>query len=260
MMKSSRGAITLEFNLKPGTTYTYKSEVDQKIEAMGMGSSSYVESEYSYHVKESKDGNITMETTYDKMKMKMKTMGMNVTISSEDDTKESKALREMVGKPFAMTVDKSGNIINIENFDFIDKSDAVNEQDLKNMMETSLNIYPDHPVKIGDEWVKETKTDFQNFKMNIRSTYKLVAVDGNIATLEFNGDINMNEGDNKEMKNGDMEMNMKGTQKGNIEVDIPTGMAVKGAITQDIKGEMKMQGQTVPMSIESKIKMNGKVK
>jgi len=248
----------LKFNLKPGTTYSYDMDVKQNVEAAGTSSTNNLYSKYTFNVKEAAEGNSKMEVIYDLMRMEMKSMGNTVKMSSEDQTPESQGFRDMVNKPFSMTVSPEGKVVSIDGWENIDKSGAMKSDDLKQSMETSLNIFPNKAVKVGDTWKKDAAMSMQMFKMNISSTYTLTEVKGNVATISMDSEIKMGQ-DNSAQSNG-MTMDMKGTQKGKMDVELSTGMTLSGNITQDIKGEMQAQGQKMPMSIKSEIKITGKQK
>lgn len=248
----------LKFNLKPGTAYTYDMDVMQNIEAAGTTSTNNLYSKYTFNVKEATEGNSKMEVVYDLMRMEVKSMGKTIKMSSEDQETESQAFRDMVNKPFSMTVSPQGKVVSIDGWESIDKNGAMKADDLKQSMETSLNIFPDKPVKVGDSWKKEASMTMQMFKLNMSSTYTLTEVKGNTATISMDSDIKMAQ-DNQAASNG-MNMDLKGTQKGKIDVELNTGMTLSGTITQEIKGEMQVQGQKMPMSIKSDIKISGKQK
>lgn len=248
----------LKFNLKPGAAYIYDMDVKQNVEAAGNASTNNLYSKYTFNVKEAAEGNSKIEVVYDLMRMEMKSMGNTIKMSSEDQTPEAQGFRDMVNKPFSMTVSPSGKVVSIDGWESIEKSGAMKSEDLKQSMETSLNIFPDKAVKIGDTWKKDAAMSMQMFKMNISSTYTLTEVKGNIATITMDSEIKMGQ-DNNTQTNG-MTMEMKGTQKGKMDVELNTGMTLTGNITQDIKGEMQVQGQKMPMNIKSEIKITGKQK
>lgn len=248
----------LKFNLKPGTAYTYDMDVMQNIEAAGTTSTNNLYSKYTFNVKEAAEGNSKMEVVYDLMRMEIKSMGKTIKMSSEETNTESQAFRDMVNKPFSMTVSPQGKVVSIDGWEDIDKSGTMKADDMKQSMETSLNIFPDKPVKVGDTWKKEASMTMQMFKLNMSSTYTLTEVKGNTATISMDSEIKMGQ-DNKAAANG-MNMDLKGTQKGKIDVELNTGMSLSGTITQEIKGEMQVQGQKMPMSIKSDIKISGKQK
>lgn len=248
----------LKFNLKPGTTYNYDMDVKQNVEAAGNSSTNNLYSKYTFNVKEGAEGNSKMEVIYDVMRTEMKSMGNTIKMSSEDQTPESQGFRDMVNKPFTMTVSPEGKVVSIDGWENIDKNGAMKAEDLKQSMETSLNIFPNKTVKVGDTWKKDAAMSMQMFKMNISSTYTLTEVKGNTATITMDSEIKMGQ-DGNAQSNG-MTMDLKGTQKGKIDVELSTGMTLSGNITQDIKGEMQAQGQKMPMSIKSEIKITGKQK
>ncbi len=248
----------LKFNLKPGAAYTYDMDVMQDVEAAGNTSTNNLYSKYTFNVKEAAEGNSKIEVVYDLMRMEMKSMGNTIKMSSEDQTPEAQGFRDMVNKPFSMTVSPEGKVVSIEGWESIEKNGAMKSEDLKQSMETSLNIFPDKAVKVGDTWKKDAAMSMQMFKMNISSTYTLTEVKGNIATITMDSEIKMGQ-DNNTQANG-MTMEMKGTQKGKMDVELNTGMTLTGNITQDIKGEMQVQGQKMPMNIKSEIKITGKQK
>lgn len=257
--KSSSGdTYDLKFNLKPGAAYIYDMDVMQNVEAAGNTSTNNLYSKYTFNVKEAAEGNSKIEVVYDLMRMEMKSMGNTIKMSSEDQTPEAQGFRDMVNKPFSMTVSPAGKVISIDGWESIEKSGAMKSEDLKQSMETSLNIFPDKAVKVGDTWKKDAAMSMQMFKMNISSTYTLTEVKGNIATITMDSEIKMGQ-DNNSQTNG-MTMEMKGTQKGKMDVELNTGMTLTGNITQDIKGEMQVQGQKMPMNIKSEIKITGKQK
>ncbi|MBL7704118.1 MAG: hypothetical protein JNM21_01105 [Taibaiella sp.] len=248
----------LKFNLKPGAAYIYDMDVMQNVEAAGNSSTNNLYSKYTFNVKEAAEGNSKIEVVYDLMRMEMKSMGNTIKMSSEDQTPEAQGFRDMVNKPFSMTVSPEGKVVSIDGWESIEKSGAMKSEDLKQSMETSLNIFPDKAVKVGDTWKKDAAMSMQMFKMNISSTYTLTEVKGNIATITMDSEIKMGQ-DNNTQTNG-MTMEMNGTQKGKMDVELNTGMTLTGNITQDIKGEMQVQGQKMPMNIKSEIKITGKQK
>jgi hypothetical protein len=59
-----------------------------------------------------------------------------------------------------------------------------------------------------------------------------------------------------EMKPGaGMEGKLGGTQSGVLLVDVKTGMPVSSDMTQNLKGNMKMQGVNLDMDLTTRIKM-----
>lgn len=245
----------LKFQLKPGTSFSFENDIKQTIEASGSNTSNNIFTKYTFNTSTSTDANTKIEVMYDEMTMEMSLMGQSMKMGSKEQNEESKIFRDIINKPFSMIVSPEGKVLKVEGFENIDKSGTLKADDMKQSMETSFNIYPDKPVKVGDTWKKEANMNMQMFKMNISTTYTLKAVKDNVATINLNSEIAMSPdaGQNEVMK-----MNISGTQKGDLEVDMNTGMPLKGNIIQDITGEIEAQGKKMPMKINSDIKMTGK--
>lgn len=249
-------SVDLKFRLQAGSSYVYTADVKQDINSMGMKSTNNIFSEYTYAVTEAGSGNVKMNVSYDKMRMEMDMNGQKTNISSEQDDENAKSFKALIGKPFSMEISPEGKIISIDGWEELGKSANIKTDDIKQMMESSINFYPEKPVKVGESWTKETSSNMQMFKMNIKSTYTLKEIKGDVAILDTKANISMLP--DESMKS--MEMKMEGGMEGEMQVDIPSGLAISGNLTQDIKGTMTMQGQSMPLSIKSKITMSGKKK
>lgn len=124
---------------------------------------------------------------------------------------------------------------------------------VKSMIEQSFKIYPSKKVSVGDTWSDSmTLTAGLDFKM--ANNFTLKGVDNNKATIDIASDITSGSMDMGMMK---IETNMKGTQKGTMEVDVPTGMTTSSDLDQDIAGNMKIMGMEIPVKIKTKIKVTG---
>lgn len=251
-------SVDLSFNLKPGNSYVYTSKVEQDINSMGMKTTNNIFAAYTYTVTASENNNVKLSVHYNKMNMEMNMNGETVKISSEDDNEQSAPFRMLIGKPFTMEISPKGNIMNIEGWEEIGKMANFKTEDIKQMMGSSFNFYPDKPVKVGESWTKDISSSMQMFKMDIKSTYTLKEIKGDVAILDSKATITMSPDATADPRMKDMKMEMKGDMTGEMQVDIPSGMAISGSLSQDIDGKMSMQGQEMPMSIKSKITLSGK--
>ena len=57
----------------------------------------------------------------------------------------------------------------------------------------------------------------------------------------------------------DSDMQLKGMQNGEMEIDIKSGLVVSGKISQQLSGKMNITGQSTPVDIESNIYIMGSV-
>ncbi len=125
------------------------------------------------------------------------------------------------------------------------------------MMQQSLNIFPDHPVKPGDTWKKSYTMSMGVMGMTIDNEFKLTSVSGNTAHLDVNAKIKGGGAStDPEMKN--MTINLNGDQKGTMDVEVATGLVTDSKLKQSIKGDISMMGMKMPMNINSDIHLSAK--
>ena len=137
---------------------------------------------------------------------------------------------------------------------------AMNEEQIKSVFQQIFSIYPQKEVSMGETWTRDLTTSQNNIPMKISSTYKVVEINekDNEIILDVNGKI-ATQGEGEIKQNGmTIKMNMTGTQSGKITVDTKTGFIKQGKLTQDMKAEMEMMGQKVPMDMKMVLNMTGK--
>lgn len=253
-------SVELSFNLKPGNSYVYSTKVEQDINSMGMKTTNNIFAAYTYTVNASENDNVNLSVNYDKMDMEIKMNGETIKMSSDGDNEQSAAFKTLIGKPFTMEIGPKGNIVNIEGWEEIGRTANFKTEDIRQMMESSFNFYPEKPVKVGDSWTKDISTNMQMFKMDIKSTYTLKEIKGNIAILDNKATMTMSPDATADPQLKDMKMDMKGDMSGEMQIEIPNGMIISGNMSQNMDGKMTVQGQEMPMSIKSKITLSGKQK
>jgi hypothetical protein len=133
-----------------------------------------------------------------------------------------------------------------------------NDSMVRSLMQQSLNIFPDHPVRPGDTWKKEYNLNMGMMNMKMENEFKLKDVSGNTAHLDINSKITGGGAGSGETKN--MNINLSGDQKGTMDVEVATGLVTDSKIKQNIKGDMSMMGMKVPMIISQDIHLTAKKK
>ncbi len=258
----SGDAVTLKFNLKEGQKYLYSSDMKQKTKSMGQEMTNNMLVDYIYEVKSSTGENKVLSVTYDRIKLDMNAMGQVMSYDSKDSSASkgmiAESMKDFKGKNFSVTIAPNGEIVKVDGFENLTNSGTpINANSIKEMMENVFNIYPDKPVKIGEQWKKTMNLNMQTITMKIDMTYTLKEINGDKALFDVVGKITSELGkDMKEMAG--MKMEMSGTQSGNMEVEISTGMMISGKVQQVIKGKMTMAGQEMPMDITTDITTTGK--
>ena len=189
-------------------------------------------------------------------------------------------LRVIKHIPFKISINKYGLIDNIAGFDTVyttwlntvDTAEIFNEETITlverdlglNAFKTTVSrftaIFPDHPVKVGDSW-KIVDKHYGNFIITLNGELKLQKVKNNIATIKYNADIIALPADNTTDISGlATTYDLKGTQVGEVSVNILNGFINEGEMTQTLSGTVKMKRQKPAASIEIPVELIIRIK
>lgn len=171
--------------------------------------------------------------------------------------------KHMVGKSIIMTI-KNKKVVDVSGMDSVIAPDEASRAMMEKMFSAEslnqsfgmmFNIYPDKPVKIGDSWDAENEIEMGSMKMKVKTTYTLAGVKDGLAELTVNGTINSKGS----MTQGGMDMNMdmKGSQKGRMYLKLETGYINKGNYDMNIDATMDAMGQKIPMTLKGKYSITG---
>lgn len=134
------------------------------------------------------------------------------------------------------------------------------EATFKELFSQSLDIYPTQPINVGDSWNKKV-TISNGFPMVVETTYTLKAVKNNIATIDVTSQLKSNpNAPALPIAGASFKQSLAGIQKGNMQIQLSTGMLTQSRLTQDISGKFQVQGlpgasqaMSWPVSIKSTI-------
>jgi hypothetical protein len=118
-----------------------------------------------------------------------------------------------------------------------------------------LQVYPGVAVQEGSIWERSYATSVGFANVRVRNRYQLVSVKGGVAHVELQGRITSDNA----LQTQDSDMQLKGMQNGEMEIDIKSGLVVSGKISQQLSGKMNITGQSTPVDIESNIYIMGSV-
>jgi hypothetical protein len=211
-----------------------------------------------------------IKMTYENMNMTMKmnapgTEGMNM------DSIINKSNKEMEGKSISIFLDNNNKVVEVEGYEELIASNMDEEMDeamkqqfkkmfskdqANSMLGMMFQMYPDKPVKVGESWEKDIETTMAEVKMTMKGKYTLKSVKDDVANIlvagKFSGKGSMNQ-------NGmSMDMDMDGDQNGQINVGLSDGYLKDADYKMDVKANMNVMGQKVPMTIKGKYMMKGK--
>jgi hypothetical protein len=268
---SGSGEADLKLNFKPGDKFLYSTKIDQKISLtqMSMDQSMLMEMVYAYTGEDS--GNKKLTITYDHIVMNMTSpMGSMVYDSKNPKNNEKEmgaALDNLIGKSFSISVAPDGKIVKTEGLEDLIKSQSnslgasneitgqFSDTVVKQMMQTSFDIFPGKVVKVGESWSKKSQMGFSGMSVNVENTYVLKSVEGNKATIAMTSEMNLPKSDKDTAA---ALVQMTGKQEGTIDIDISSGQIISGKTTQDIKGTMNVMNQQIPMNIKGNIVISSK--
>lgn len=237
------GAVTLKFNVAPGSKFTYDSESTQHIDAPGQKVDQSITMVSNYAVQAGAGTSKNLTVSYGRVAMKMETMGQKLAYDSRDPSTSSSPLSTMgrlVGKSFEITLTDQGKVTSIKGVDALldsmvdpanpnaaamraQLSNSMNDSTLRSSTEREFSIYPSHPVKPGDTWSTTTSLAMGILSMRVASTYKLNSVRNGLAYLGVTSKMT-----------GQGAMDMDGTQTGTLEVETATGMLTDSKIAQTL--------------------------
>ena len=278
--KSVSGTKMLKFNFQKGKGYDYEMIINMDQEIMGQKMQMDMSNYYSMDVTED-DGKIkTINSKFDRFKMKMNGGGMNLEVDTDNPLPESgemlegkkdpfkminKMLGAIKGQQFTMKVDQEGKILSVDGFENIGKLLAdsldLNEKDRGDMMkqfneqfnakstksqfERFFYIFPNKEVKVGDSWQKNSEISGPAGG-KYASTYKVTEIEGDMVTLE----------ETTKIESEDEKINLKGDIKGTLVIDSKSGLVVSA--DQDMKMATDVGG--MKFEINGKTKIKGKAR
>lgn len=260
-------AYTLKMRLQNGDRFSNNVDMKMKMntEAMGqkidMSMDMACGADFLVAAASGSNKNLTMEYTEMKMGVDMKMAGKSNTMPTNDIGDR------LVGKKVSLTLNDKNEIIDSKGLDDLvygDSTDmAVRKQmeqlyskdQMNSMFGLMFQLYPDKPVRVGDTWEKETEVTVSNMKMKMMMKYKLLSVKDSVASIDVDGKIKgtgtMNQG------GMDIEMDLKGGQKGVMNMGVADGYVRDGKYTMDISGDMKVMNMKVPLKMTADYTVKG---
>jgi hypothetical protein len=269
--------VDLKMNLQPGSQYLYTMDQRMVTEQTAMGQTvkmiNSMLMESTYDVKAAEGVNKRITVTYDRIAISADNPRAHVQFDSKDTAAGDtvlKGLTGMLNKPFTMIVSPGGEVLKIEGLNEIlgglqgtaqaQLGNMFNDSAVRSMMQQSLNIFPDQPVRIGETWRKSYQYDMSVLGMKVDNEYTLKSVTNGVAKIDVKSKISGGGAmsGNDPMQN--MKMDLKGEQTGTLEVEVATGLITDGKMEQDVKGTLSMMTMTVPVTMKQQVHITAKKK
>jgi len=270
----------LKQNYQAGKKYDFSITSDQiinqKINGRNINLNQSIGTDYTFDIADGNNGDKNIKVIYNHINIKSVAGSSTMTFDSDqqDSTKQN-PFSALKGATFNMVSGANGEIKSVTGVEKMldniaakmskDASQAsqiknslskqFNSEAMKQTMESSFRIYPDKPVKIGDSWTVDTKMQM-SMPIETITTYTLKEVKDGIAILGVNGKLISKGG--FETPGNKMETDLKGTNSGDVELDIKTGMIINGHLRIEMIGTMKSSGQNIDFEMQGINKISGK--
>ncbi len=133
---------------------------------------------------------------------------------------------------------------------------------LKDMIEQMTAVHPGEPVGTGAIWTRSQNLAF-DVPMDVTTTYRLASRDGDGVRLDLASRMEEIEGDAGGVFGmPDATMEMSGTQRGTLVLDLETGLPADAQLTQELQMDVAIPGPgggevNVPMKMDAVIRLKG---
>ena len=250
--------------------------INQKIGDQKISSTQTIGTDYTFDIRNGESSDKDIEVIYGRIFMKSSAMGNGISMDSDDqDTTKLNPFKGIKGATFNMVMAADGTVKSLTGVDQMlnnmaskmskdtamvnrikaQLSTQFNTGSMTQTMEASLKIYPEKPVKIGESWTISSKI---KMTMPIETTtkYTLKEVKDGVAYLLVSGTL-VSKGSFETMGNK-METDLSGTNSGDAELDVKTGLILKSHIRTEMIGKMKAMGQDIDFELQGINKVIGK--
>jgi hypothetical protein len=271
----SQNSISLSMNPEKRKTYTYlyKTEMAQKTTVGGMEIDMNMSTDMRMDmiIKDKTNSEINTENIYRGIAMSVSNSMFSLEFDSKKPIEElseeekimARLMNGMIGKSINVIFAPNGSVKSVSGFEQIYQSlvnniepterdmlrtslQSFNDEAMKQTFEQTFCFYPQKSVKVGDTWQNNVSFNIAGMNTSADNTFTLKSVTSDAALIEVVSVLVLAGVDN------DMTGEMSGSQKGEIMVNIKTGMLEKSEFIQALAGNITMQGMTVAMNLTTK--------
>lgn len=271
-MTQAQQKVLLRLNLDKGTHYQMTLNMDNNIDQSVMGQQVKVlqkmEMVMDYKVLEVlPDKNYVIEYSFGKMKITMDVNGQHTVMDTEsaDVNPAAQSLKELMAQNLKITVNSQGKVQKVEGMQELiarmggnaQMAQTLNmlsdENSFKTFFEQSHGFFPEAEVATGSKWSNTVKMPSL---MNMDMVMNFEVADIGEKQVTLNVLSNMNTDSPIETNGMKVNLTMKGTQSGVMNVDRKSGLAGTSELTQIIDMLIKMKNPESGEDMEIPMKMN----
>jgi len=264
---TAAAAVQLQLKLGKGKTYYQRTVFEQRITQTVMGQEQVINQTVGTGMKldvldVDKQGNMHIRYTFTWSASKQAgPMGGIEYDSSKQATPPAgaEASAAILGQSYTIKVSPKGDVLDVNGIEQL--REAVNKKlppgaevslatspvalyldknNVKEMTESTLAIYPDKPVEQGESW-SEKKTVTIGFGVIAESKWTLQKREGGVAVIAASASVRSDpNGPPMETQGMKMRFDLAGTQNGTVRVDEATGLILLDQSQQQLKGEIKL--------------------
>jgi hypothetical protein len=293
--RGARGAEAIDLRLRPvkGQVQRIHATVTQKlaqtINGTDQSSTQTIGLGYTFTTENvAADGTATIKVSYDAVSYKQAGQLGSVEYDSANPPAQvpqsARSFAALAGQSFTMQITPTGRVTQIEGLDqmvdsILQKREIpegpnkamqekairhqFSEEALKENMESMLAIYPERPVKPGEQWTRKASIS-KGLPMVMDNTFTLKEVGGDVATLDVKSKLTSNS-EATPIDSGPRKLtySLSGEQTGTMKVDRATGWMKSAEMQQKVSGEMTTDaggGRVAksPITIDTTVKLESK--
>lgn len=279
-----------KLTLQKGQKYYIRMITEQQITQTVMGQEQNIEqtigmgTDFDVNDVDEK-GNAWVRYAYRWAKFRQKgPMGEIVYDSSKKDSQVSPATQgfaALLGEEFWLKITSKGQVVEVKGLDKMRSNiqkklpegpmreammqglqQYLGEEGIKELIESSMAMYPDMAVGVGDSWSKTIVLSY-GLPMILENKWTLKQRKDGVATIEVASTFKPNpQAKPMEMGPTKMSYEISGKQQGIIEMEESTGRLISSKLNQEMSGQIKMvvsgpqpQEMAMPVKIKGVVTM-----
>lgn len=258
----------LELNLQKDSIYyltmNAKMDIDQFIQNTHQIAKTTISGKVAHKVVSIQDTSYNMEIAYGSIAMNMDIAGKTLNFSSNGDTTNilSRAMKNIIDKPFTLIISKRGEIIAVKNsenlfqnlfngFPPIDEQkkaqllaqlqQSYGDKAIRSNFQEAFMIFPKAPVALKGTWTSQTSTVAAAISAKTKTTYTLDNVTDKFYEISGSAIVVPDKAADFKNTNGYFMRltNVNGTSKTTLKVDKQTGWLIESKVVKDFKGTIE---------------------
>jgi hypothetical protein len=281
--KKITGPVTLKFNLEKGSRFGYnalmKMRLTENISGQQIDVANQMGFGYEFEVRDDSAGWKILSSTFRRIYLNLNAGGQSIHIdtdSTQSDTTTPSGMMtriysSLMGGQFSFTMDGQGNVgrvfgmqemirkmaqsINPGNPEplMLNISKSIDENNFRQNIEQSFKIYPDHPVKEGEQWTGSLVTVSNGLTIQFRNIYTLQSIKDDIAHIKVDARLSSRADTSYSGAS-----QVVGEMHGETDCDIETGIPLKSRMDMQINMVVGVKGQQIPVKMHISMETTGK--